>query len=280
MRQRLAETRIFWREFRQTFTSTGAVLPSGTPLAKALARYVGQDSQGQRARHEQQESQGESGSPGPGISSPSPNNRRVDNRRTAATNKYSRKGQSGQARRILEVGPGTGPVTAQIIRQMGPHDTLDLVELNGHFVSVLQDRLQREPRWQRQADRVQIHCQPIEELATDQPFDVIISGLPLNNFSCAMVAAILDRLHQLAAAEAMLSFFEYVAIRKAKSLFCKLPQRLRLAGIEQILARQFAAWEIDRECIVANVPPAWVHHLRLPGKGGDSDRYHGHHLDH
>ncbi len=265
MRQRLAETQIFWREFRQTFTSTGAVLPSGTSLAKALARYVGQDHQ-QHARE----------ASGPGIPSPASHSHRVDNRHTSpvegvpATGSTAKaqpeNGHSEQVLRILEVGPGTGPVTAQILRQMGPRDTLDLVELNERFVSVLQERLQREPQWQAHANRVKIHCLPIEELTTDQPFDIIISGLPLNNFSCAMVAAILDRLHQLAAAQAMLSFFEYVAIRKAKSLFCKLPQRQRLSGIEQILTRQFAAWEIDRECILANVPPAWVHHLRLPGK--------------
>jgi len=225
MRQRLAETQIFWREFRQTFASTGAVLPSGTSLAKSLARYVGQNH------------------PGP----------------------------DGPGKRILEVGPGTGPVTSQIIRKMGPRDTLDLVELNERFVSVLQDRLRQEPRWQAVADRVRIHSLPIEELETDRPFDIIVSGLPLNNFSCGTVTAILDRLHQLAEAQATLSFFEYVAIRKAKSLFCRLPQRLRLSGIEQILSRQFAIWEIDRECVIANVPPAWVHHLRLPGKGAPNE---------
>lgn len=229
MRQRLAETRIFWREFRQTFTSTGAVLPSGTSLAKALARHVHGTRHGNGDRHE------------------------VDN------------SQPQQSRRILEVGPGTGPVTSQIIQQMGPHDTLDLVELNERFVSVLQDRLRRDPRWQPVADRVQIHCLPIEELRNDEPYEVIISGLPLNNFSCEMVTAILGQLHQLATVHAMLSFFEYVAIRKAKSLFCKSPERRRLLGIEQILARQLTAWEIGRECVLTNVPPAWVHHLRLPG---------------
>ena len=251
MRQRLAETRIFWREFRQTFTSTGAVLPSGSALARALARHVTSTRQLYESREEggepQQEEgephyQGKNGSPKPN-GSPEPN------------------------RRILEIGPGTGPVTAKIIQQMGPYDTLDLVELNERFVSVLKDRLHRDSQWQSVAERIQIHCLPIEELSAGEPYEVIISGLPLNNFSCEVVVAILDRLHQLAAPDAMLSFFEYVAIRKAKSLFCKSPERRRLSGIEQILAQQLSAWEVDRECVFANVPPAWVHHLRLPGRG-------------
>src|SRR5437588_9106411 len=38
---------------------------------------------------------------------------------------------------ILEVGPGTGSVTHQILRHLLPDDRLDLVELNGDFVSLL-----------------------------------------------------------------------------------------------------------------------------------------------
>jgi phospholipid N-methyltransferase len=40
MRRGLVDYRIFWREFRENFHSTGAVLPSGRALAKALSRYV------------------------------------------------------------------------------------------------------------------------------------------------------------------------------------------------------------------------------------------------
>src|SRR5262245_51091711 len=47
--------------------------------------------------------------------------------------------------RILEVGPGTGPVTAQIIRHMRGDDQLDAVEVNGKFVAVLQRRFDQEP---------------------------------------------------------------------------------------------------------------------------------------
>lgn len=244
MRQRLAETRIFWREFRQTFISTGAVLPSGSALAKALARHVAV-AHYQREPHDKRKND-----------SPVPDRSRVS------------QSSSVRKRRILEIGPGTGPVTTHILRHMGPHDTLDLVELNERFVSALQDRLQRDSHWQTVAERIQIHCLPIEELPETEPYEIIISGLPLNNFSCEMVEAILDRIHQLAAPDAMLSFFEYVAIRKAKSLFCQSPERRRLSGIEQILTQQLSAWEVDRECIFANIPPAWVHHLRLPGMAG------------
>src|SRR5438876_11512114 len=46
------------------------------------------------------------------------------------------------ARRILEVGPGTGAVTAEIVRALRPDDQLDLVEINAQFVAVL-ERIER-----------------------------------------------------------------------------------------------------------------------------------------
>src|SRR5262245_19867228 len=45
---------------------------------------------------------------------------------------------------ILEVGPGTGSVTHQILRHLLADDRLDLVELNGDFVSLLQRRFDQE----------------------------------------------------------------------------------------------------------------------------------------
>lgn len=80
-------------------------------------------------------------------------------------------------------------------------------------------------------------------------------GLPLNNFSCDFVAKVLSHFHQLAAEGCTLSFFEYVAIRKVKSLVSSAPERKRLLGIEKLLADEFATWEFTRQCVIANVPP-------------------------
>lgn len=214
MRQRLADYRLFWREFRQTYHSTGAVLPSGRALSRALA---------------------------------------------------SRLGSSPRPQRILEVGPGTGAVTGHIVAQLGPQDQLDLVELNARFAAALRQRLKSDTTWREVAERVRVFEMPIEQLAVDQPYDAIVSGLPLNNFSCGLVEQILQQFHRLAAPQARLSFFEYVAVRKAKALVTNRAERRRLSGIERLLRREFRAWEVDRQRVWANVPPAWVHHLRLPG---------------
>jgi len=171
----------------------------------------------------------------------------------------------GQLRRILEVGPGTGVVTDAIIFQMGPRDTLDVVELNERFVAALRERLASDPNWQRVADRVRIHHLPIEQLNAAEQFDVIVSGLPFNNFPVELVQNILTHLEKLAAPGATLSFFEYVAIRRIKAVVCAKPDRDRLKGIGAVLNDAFAKRQFRQEYIMANVPPAWVHHLRYDG---------------
>ena len=42
--------------------------------------------------------------------------------------------------RVLEIGPGTGPVTEKIIPLLQPGDKFDLVELNESFVTILKER--------------------------------------------------------------------------------------------------------------------------------------------
>lgn len=212
MLSRGANYRLFWQEFRRTFHSTGAVLPSGRRLCRALAKYAAGE---------------------------------------------------GRPRRLLEVGPGTGVATAQIIAAMGQDDTLDLVELNDRFVAALRSRLENEDSWRSVASRVRIHHMPVEQLHSEAPYDAIVSGLPLNNFPAEAVRTILSHLEKLAGVGATLSFFEYVAVRKAKSLIAGAAERERLAGVEEALSTVRRARQFDRDCILLNVPPAWVHHLRF-----------------
>ena len=206
------EYRLFLREFRRNFHTTGAILPSGRGLCRALSRHVDQDSSGPK--------------------------------------------------RILEVGPGTGPVTRQIAARMGPEDRLDLVELNESFVHQLQADLENDPQLQPIATRTRVFQLPIQDLKPEEPYDLIISGLPLNNFSPELVESIFDVFSRLAAPEATLSFFEYIAIRRFKSVLSPRRDRERLQGISRILNGEFQKREIARDRIVCNVLPAWVHHLR------------------
>jgi phospholipid N-methyltransferase len=232
MHQRWADYRVFWREFRQQYHTTGALLPSGKALSRALARFVR-------------------------------NGANVDEYLRDSTSAVSERPHYGSVRRILEVGPGTGAVTGQIIAAMRPDDQLFLVERNDQFVEQLRRRLAEDSVFRDVTDRVTLIHASVEELPEDNPYDLIVSGLPLNNFAVETVDSILSKLRRLLAPGGTLSFFEYVAVRKAKSVISNKSERERLRGIGKIFDRMLGTHEVDRDLVLMNVTPAWVHHVRF-----------------
>ncbi|MCI0333718.1 MAG: class I SAM-dependent methyltransferase [Planctomycetes bacterium] len=234
MRQRWADYRVFWREFRQQYHTTGALLPSGRALAFALARFV------------------RDGAPHVAESAAADSEMAVSPRLPHAS-----------SRRILEVGPGTGAVTGQIIRAMRPSDRLFLVERNEQFVAQLRARLANDPTFASVTERIEILHASVEDLPENEPYDLIISGLPLNNFSVDSVARIFAKLRRLLAPGGTLSFFEYVAVRKAKSLVSRRGERERLRRVGRLFDDLLAKHEARRDLVLANVTPAWVHHVRF-----------------
>src|SRR5438270_8819364 len=65
------------------------------------------------------------------------------------------KGPRGPAR-ILEVGPGTGAVTREIVRLLLPGDRLDAVEINPSFVAHLRRRLDEAVLFRRRLDQIEL----------------------------------------------------------------------------------------------------------------------------
>jgi phospholipid N-methyltransferase len=213
MSKLLGDHRVFWRQFREHYHTTGALAPSSRFLGRALARYVGREPQ--------------------------------------------------TAQKLLEVGPGTGAVTEQIVRRMGAADVLDLVELNEAFVRRLEERFAAEEPFRSRAGRLRVLHQRVQDLPRHAQYDLVISGLPLNNFSVADVEQILAAFRGLLRPGGVLSFFEYVAIRPARALVSGRAERARLRGIARALSGVLDEHEIKRDCIWPNLPPAWVHHVRL-----------------
>jgi phosphatidylethanolamine/phosphatidyl-N-methylethanolamine N-methyltransferase len=170
---------------------------------------------------------------------------------------------STSGRRILEVGPGTGAVTRRIIAAMQPGDTIDLVELNESFVRQLEQHFQNDSHFQTVASRSRIINSPVQDLPVEKPYDLIVSGLPLNNFSVELVESILDKLLQLLKSGGTLSFFEYIAVRRARAIVSGKADRQRLRGIGRAMHAVLDKHEIRRDAIFFNVPPAWVHHVRV-----------------
>jgi phospholipid N-methyltransferase len=213
-----AEYAQFFREFRRQFHHTGAILPSGRFLARALTRPL----RGPRR---------------PG--------------------------------RVLEVGPGTGSVTREIARRLLPGDRLDAVELNGNFVKLLRERLRRDRALLPHLDQIQIIHAPVEELLGEAVYDYIVSGLPFNNFTVAEVRRVFAAYKRLLRPGGILTFFEYGLVRQLKTPFVSRPERRRLFRVGRVVGGYIRDYQVRRERIFINVPPAIVRHLQLkpaPGR--------------
>jgi phospholipid N-methyltransferase len=174
-----------------------------------------------------------------------------------------RNGNADAPREILEVGPGTGAVTAQLVKTLRPNDRLTLVELNDDFVRYLQNRFATEPTFQAVSGQTQIVHGSVEKVAGEHRYQVLVSGLPLNNFSVDEVEQILALFERLIAPGGTLSFFEYIAIRRFKALVSTGAGRIRLQGIGKAIHNTLAGREIKCDWVWPNVPPAWVHHVRF-----------------
>ncbi len=166
------------------------------------------------------------------------------------------------ARRVLEVGPGTGAVTRHIIPALRSDDVFHLVELNDAFVAALKDNFKTDPLYMSVADRATIMHQSAEDVPGDGTYDVIVSGLPLNNFTPELVERLLSKMMRLLKPGGTLSFFEYIAVRRMRLTISVGAERRRIQGIDDAMKAALTKGEFRRDSILLNVPPAWVHHLR------------------
>jgi phosphatidylethanolamine/phosphatidyl-N-methylethanolamine N-methyltransferase len=172
-------------------------------------------------------------------------------------------GKGDKPQQILEVGPGTGAVTSTLVERLRPQDRLCLIEVNDAFVACLREALQTKPTYRAVADRCTLVHGRVEELPGHGTYDVIISGLPLNNFAVDDVRMILAQFSRLLKPGGVLSFFEYIAIRSIRSRVSARADRERFRAISKVLNQTLTGREFKRDWIWPNVPPAWVHHVRF-----------------
>ena len=130
--------------------------------------------------------------------------------------------RAASAQKILEAGPGTGAVTGCIIERMRRDDQLWMVELNPTFAAHLRSAFKEKPLFRDVAERCHLvegsvqQLGPMGALAGHGQFDLVISGLPLNNFSSEDVRDILQAYSTLLKPGGILSFFQYILLRPAK----------------------------------------------------------------
>ncbi len=171
--------------------------------------------------------------------------------------------QTAGPRRILEVGPGSGAVTAEILGNLRPDDRLDIVEINENFVALLRRRFADEPLFRQHTEQVNLRHAPLQDWPGTGGYDFLISGLPLNNFPLALVREIFVSYQRLLKPAGVLSYFEYLWIRTLKTPFVSRRTRRHLHVLGRFLGRRIRAYQFAQQRVLCNVPPAVARHLRF-----------------
>ncbi|MSR79978.1 MAG: methyltransferase domain-containing protein [Gemmataceae bacterium] len=166
--------------------------------------------------------------------------------------------------KILEVGPGTGPVTRIIAKRMIKGDTLDAVEINPAFALAMSELVANEADFAAHRSRIRVIEADLVTLPGNEEYDAIICGLPFNNFDSELVGQMFNSLEGLLKPGGRLSYFEYWAIQTLKLPFVGSKTRQRLRGIGRLTGEIRKRMGGATRLILANFPPALVHHLLKP----------------
>ena len=169
-------------------------------------------------------------------------------------------------RKILEVGPGSGPFTKVILESLRPGDEYHLVEINDTFCRDLQSRL-LDPHIAQNGEsaKIELHQGAIEEVTLPSTFDFTVCGLPFNNFPPTVTRSIFRQLLELTRHTGTLAYFEYAAVRKMRGAVVGSDGRSKIKRIDAHGKSMLRRFEGHREFVLANLPPAYV--IRLRGLG-------------
>jgi phospholipid N-methyltransferase len=165
------------------------------------------------------------------------------------------------SRRVLEVGPGTGPFTERILRHLREGDHFDIVELNPVFCAGLEKRLLVPYRRRKPRASVALHQAAIEKADIEGPYDLIVCGLPFNNFPPTLVRSIFRRMLSLLREGGELAYFEYAGVRTLKAPLVGERGRRRLKDIGKVGESLRRKHRGKRELVLGNLPPAFATRL-------------------
>jgi phospholipid N-methyltransferase len=171
--------------------------------------------------------------------------------------------QKESPRHILEVGAGTGPITARIVQEMTAADRLDIYEINPKFSQFLSRRFETEAAFRRVSGQTTIYTAGIETIERLPTYDIIISAIPFTNFPPAAVAEFFETYRDILKEDGVLTYIEFAFGRTIMRRLAKGSERERLEKLEQLLRHYQQSYRIQARFIPFNAPPARIHSLRF-----------------
>jgi phospholipid N-methyltransferase len=167
-----------------------------------------------------------------------------------------RKIDFGAAFVIVELGMGTGAITKQILRRLGPRTELYGVDVNPCFVSHVRRRI-RDSRFYPILGRAECLSSLLGERGVGR-VDAIVSSLGLTSMAPEQRSKILRQAAEHLGPNGLLTQYQYVQVSCKSRLLASL-------GVCQFAEREFLGRyfrEVSSERVLWNVPPATVYTCR------------------
>lgn len=174
-------------------------------------------------------------------------------------------GREQRSIRVLEVGGGTGSVTAVIARYLKSGDHLDVYEIDGSFFALLRWRIKHEEVFQKSSAGIEVHNEPIETIDRNMRYDFVISCLPFTNFRPEIVREIFEIYREILNPGGTCSFFEYLLLREAGQIVRGPAERRRVAAVAEVVRSYVDRYGCKNHVVFRNLPPALIRHLRFNG---------------
>ena len=158
--------------------------------------------------------------------------------------------------RILEVGPGTGVVTRELVTRLDKGSQLDIVEIDEKMCHILQEKINI-------GTNIRIHCCAIQDwdLSDIGIFDYIISTVPFNQLPKDEVLRILATYSRLIKKGGIISYIAYCGGTVVGRLFVRADEQGCFDEKIETIKLWRNAFEMDRDFVIFNMPPAYVYHL-------------------
>ena len=114
--------------------------------------------------------------------------------------------------------------------------------------------------------RVRLLRSPVQELACENRYDFVISGLPLTSFTLEDLRDVLTTIRASLRPGGVLSYFEYAGLRHASRLLSIGRRRKRIKRVSDYLSENIRNHQFARRTVLGNFPPAYARHLRFDEK--------------